>query len=261
MKRPKRFTQRQRPNRKEQGAAGALNRAPDDPPFLKFWKRANGTLPVKIKEADLKRLNSALGFLFDRLRQARERFEKAGDDGRHGAISALGACWSFIMLFRKPLEEDLHVPIMRLQDALVGLEQGRREPMLEPVRRRGRAPSGQAYAGMKGYAAATVQLLLQADLARGDALGAVARQLRELGVRPERGSGTVTATTVRNWCNEVSSDVGRRGTAALMYDDRMAREEQERFLSLPKDQVIQLAIERLTRWVLSIFPKQQKEAT
>src|SRR5262249_568976 len=149
-------------------------------------------------------------------------------------------------------------PILRLQDALQGLEQGRREAILEPIRRGrgGRAPSSDAYASMKGYAAATVQLLQQAGLAYGDALGAVARQLRELGIRPERGSGTVrtvTATTVRNWCNEVSSDGDRRGMAALMYDDRLAPEELERFLSLPKDQAIQLAIERLTRWILSVF--------
>ena len=162
------------------------------------------------------------------------------------------------MLFRKPLEEDLHVPIMRLQDALVGLEQGRREPMLEPVRRRGRAPSGQAYAGMKGYAAATVQLLLQADLARGDALGAVARQLRELGVRPERGSGTVTATTVQNWCDEVSSDVSRQTTAALMYDDMLSPEENKRFLALPKDRAKQFALRSLSSYVLSISPGRQK---
>jgi hypothetical protein len=148
---------------------------------------------------------------------------------------------------------------LRLQDALRGLEQGRREPILEPVRRRGRHPSSYAYAGMKGYAAATVQLLRQAGVADDDARGAVARQLRELGVRPERGSGSVTATTVRNWCNEVSSDVGRHGTAALMYDDRLAPEEQEKFLSLPKDRAIQTAIERLTRWVLSVFPERQKK--
>jgi hypothetical protein len=268
MNAPKRSTQRPRRNHKPRGAAGtpkrlgprpfaSLRSAPDDPLFLAFWKQANGTLPETIGEADLSTLNSALGFLFGRLRQVRVDFERIGDNGRWGAFCALGAFHSFITLFKNPLEEDLHVPIVRLQDALVGLEQGRREAILKPVRRRGRAPSSHAYASMKGYAAATVQLLQQAD--HGDALGAVARQLRELGVRPERGSRTVTATTVRNWRNEVSSDVGRHGTAALMYDDRLAPEEQERFLSLPKDQAIQLALERLTAWVLSVFPELQKK--
>jgi hypothetical protein len=253
MNTPKRSPQRAR--RKARGGANGPKRPAIDPPFLEFWKRAKGTLPETIGEADLSKLNSGLGFLFARLRQARERFEK---EGRHGAFSALGACWSFITLFRMPLEEDLHVPIVRLQDALKGLDQGRTEPIVKAVRRRGRAPSSDAYASMKGYAAATVQLLQQAGVAHGDALGAVARQLRELGVQPERGSRSVTATTVRNWCNEVSSDVGRHGRAAPMYDDRLAPEEQERFLSLPKDRAIQLAIERLTRWVLSVFPERQK---
>ena len=185
MKTPKRFTQRprrkrkergppkrqrsiqrQRPKRNEQGAAGALKLAPDDPPFLKFWKRANGTLPEKIKEADLKTLNSALGFLFARLRQARGQFDQGGDNGRQGATTALAAFRSFITLFKKPLEETLHVPILRLQDALDGLDQNRIEQILKPARRRGRAPSGHAYDSIRGNAVATLQRLQQAGLAR-----------------------------------------------------------------------------------------------
>jgi hypothetical protein len=111
---------------------------------------------------------------------------------------------------------------------------------------------------MKGYAAATVQLLLQAGLARGDAHRAVATQLSQLDIRPERGSGTVTATTVRNWCDEVSEDVGRRGMAALMYDDKTAPEEMERFSALPKDRARQFALQLLAAYVRSIFPERQK---
>jgi hypothetical protein len=194
------------------------------------------------------------------LRQARERFEKEGNDDRHAAFSALGACWSFITLFRTPVEETLHVPILRLQDALAGLDEGRTEPIVKAVRRPrgGRAPSSHAHAGMKGYAAATVQLLLQTGFALGDAHRAVATELSQLGVRPERGSGTVTATTVRNWCNEVSSDVGRRGMAALMYDDKLAPEEQERFSSLPKGQARKFALQCLATWVRSLFPEPPK---
>jgi len=251
----------QRARRKARGGANGPKRPAVDPPFLEFWKRAKGTLPETIGGADLSTLNSGLDFLFGRLRQARLDFERLGDNGRWAAFSALGAFHSFITLFKNPLEEDLHVPILRLQDALQGLEQGRREPILEPVRHRGRAPSSQAYASMKGYAAAAVRLLQQAGLAHADALEGVARQLRELGVRPERGSEAVTATTVRNWCNEVSRHGGRHGTAALMYDDRLAPEEQERLLSLPKDQAIQSALERLTRWIpVSVFGA-VKEAT
>src|SRR6516165_617556 len=159
VKKSKRSTQRRRRNRQPGPAVGTPKRlglrplasfrsAPDDPPFLKFWKRANGTLPEKIKAADLRTLNSSLGFLFERLRQAHTRFEQEGDSDRQSVFSALGAFWTFITLFRKPFAENLHVPIVRLQDALSMLDHGRRVPLLKPVRRRGRAPSGQIYAGL-----------------------------------------------------------------------------------------------------------------
>jgi hypothetical protein len=86
----------------------------------------------------------------------------------------------------------------------------------------------------------------------------VARQLSHLGVRPKRGSGTVTATTVRNWCDEVSSNVSRQTTAALMYDEILSPEENKRFLALPKDRAKQFALQSLSSYVLSISPGRQK---
>jgi hypothetical protein len=233
--------------------------APDDPPYLKFWKRANGTLPEKIKKADLRTLNSGLGFFFGRLRQAHARFEQEGDSDRQSVFSALGAFWSFITLFGRPFAENLHVSIMRLQDALWMLDHGQTTPMLKPVRRRRgwRAPSGETYASLRGHAAATVQLLRQAGLARDDAHKAVARVLGQLGVRPERGSGTVTATTVRNWCDEVAKDVGRHGIAAMMYEHKLAR-GQAMLSASPKDQARQSALEGLTYWIRTLFPELRK---
>jgi hypothetical protein len=230
-----------------------------EPPFLEFLKQANGTLPEAIGEADLSTLNTALAFLFGRLRQARADFEQVGDDGRWGAFCALGAFRSFIMLFRTPLKGALDVPIARLQEALRGVEFNRRDPILKPpVRRPGRAPPSYAYAHLKGHAAATVERLRQAGLRRVEAHRAVARKLSQLGVRPERGSGTVTATTVRNWWNEVSSDVARRGPAAVMYDDVLSSEEEKKFSALPKDRARQLALRNLANWVRSVFPELQK---
>jgi len=161
----------------------------------------------------------------------------------------------FITLFRTPFEEELYVPILRLQDALAMLDKNRVEPILKPVRRSGRAPSSNTYLCLKGYAATTAELLLQAGLARGDAHQRVATQLRRLGVRPERGSGTVTATTVRNWCDEVSSDIGRHGVAAMMYDKKLASNKRDS--ELLKDQVEQSLL-KLRAWVLSLFPELQK---
>jgi hypothetical protein len=268
MNTPKRFTQRPRRKRKERGSAGAPKRlgprpstgsrsVPDDPPFLKFLKQTNKTLPETIGKADLSTLNEALGFLFARLRQARERFEKEGDDGRQGACTALSAFWQFITLFKKPLEETLHVPILRLHDALAGLDEGRTEPIVKAVRRRGGAPSSHAYDSIKGHAVATVQLLQLTGLTRDDARRVVARQLSNLGVRPERGSGPVTATTLRNWGDKISSDFGRLSTAAMVHDDKLTPEEKERFLASPKDRK-QFALQLLATYVRSISPGQRK---
>jgi len=255
--------------RKARGGASPLKRspvaaslrpaAPDSPPFLEFWHRAKGTLPEKIEKADLRTLNLGLGFLFDRLRQAHALFEQEGDSDRQSIFSALGACWSFITLFGGPFVENLDVPIMRLQDALWMLDHGQTEPMLKPVRRRrgGRGPSSQTYASLRGHAAATVQLLRQAGLARDDAHKTVATQRRQLGVQPQRGSGTVTATTVRNWCNEVAEDVGRHGTAAMMYEHKLAR-GQAMLSAFPKDQARQCALEELTYWIRTLLPELRK---
>src|SRR5262249_32275023 len=160
-------------------------------------------------------LNSALDILFADLRRALSQFEQEGDNRREGTFIALGAFWRFITLFRTPLSESLEVPILHLMDALAGLEKNRVDSILKPVRHRGRAPSSEAYLALKGYATATVERLVRIGLDRQDAYQAVAKQLTEVNIRPERGSGSITSTTLRNWCDEVSSDVGRHGTAAL----------------------------------------------
>ena len=230
--------------------------------FLEFWAQAKGTLPDAIAEADLNTLNSGLYFLFADLRHALSQFERGfkqgGDNGREGAFIALGAFWRLITLFRTPLSEGLQVPILRLQDALAGLEQNRVEPILTPVPRDGRAPSGAAYLSLKGYATATVERLVQIGLTRQQADDAVAKQLRKLNIRPERGPGSITSTTVRNWRDEVSSDVSRQGVAALMHDYKWAHEEK--VLALPKPQASKFVLQALADWALSIFPELQNLA-
>jgi hypothetical protein len=139
-----------------------------------------------------------------------------------------------------------------------GCSKGATEPILEPVRRRGRAPSDPAYDSIRGHAVATVQLLLQTGLARGKAHQAVARHLQLLGVRPERGSGPITATTVRNWCDKIPSQVDPDSTAALMYHNKLAPEEMEMFSVVPKDRAKQFALQQLGSYVRAIIPERQK---
>jgi hypothetical protein len=122
-----------------------------------------GALPDKIGEADLSKLNLAISALFDRLRESQDQTDK-----RLAVCNALGAFSQFITRFRTPYMQSLQVPILRLMDALAGLEQNRVEPILQPVQtpRGGRAPSSDSYASLKGQAVATVELLVRSSLER-----------------------------------------------------------------------------------------------
>jgi hypothetical protein len=109
---------------------------------------------------------------------------------------------------------------------------------------------------LKGTAAGTVKRLLQAGLDRKRALEVVAKALTEQGVRPERGSGTITGNTVRHWCDEVAEDVGRRGTAATAYDSMFTAQEIERFYAYPSNQTREdFALASLADFVRQIFPR------
>jgi hypothetical protein len=196
---------------------------------------------------------------FAQLREAQQQFEQGEQDGRVGARTALTATWMFILAFKATSKEPLYAPIVMLQNALKALDDGLVLPIVKPIRRRGRARSSDAYASLKGHAAATVKMLMQTGLARHQACGRVASQLVRLGIRPERGSGTVTANTVRHWCDEVSSDVGRHGTAARAYDYFISDPEEQEWLSaLPKDRARQFVLQSLADWVRALFPNRKK---
>jgi hypothetical protein len=219
-----------------------------------------GTLPETIGETDLKKLNAVLVSLFERLRVARAQFENETDHGRQAAFTALGAVWKFVALFDAPYRESLQIPLVRLQDALVMLDQNRVELILTPTPRSGRAPSSHAYAALKGHAAATVQRLLKAGAERRDAYRLVAKELTRLGMRPERGSGDITATTVRHWCDEVSAEIDRSGTAAVMYDTMLAPSELHTFMTSAKDPR-GFALKSLGDWISRHFPDRKKKPT
>jgi hypothetical protein len=142
-----------------------------------------------------------------------------------------------------------------LLDALVSLDNNSVSPIVKPTRRRGRAGSSHAHLALKGDAAGTVRRLVAAGLNRSDAEEKVAAQLRQLGVRAKRGSGNVTAATVRNWCNEVSSDVSRKGTAAQVCDTMFTDAEDKRFLTLSNADARRYALGSLSDWVQSMFPE------
>jgi hypothetical protein len=224
-----------------------------------FVTQHAGSLPEAVAEGDLDTLNSGLCFLFADLRSAKRLCREKGDNGRAGASAALGAIWRFVMLFKGPLAETLHVPILNLHASLDALENNLVEPILKPVPRIGRAPSSDRRDALKGCVAGTVERLLRTGLSRKDANLAVAKQLRQLGVGPERGSGEVTDDTVRHWCEEVAIDVGQHGTAAQMYHSMFTSAEVDRFSALPLDQARTHALDSLAGFVRAIFPEALEE--
>jgi hypothetical protein len=227
-------------------------------PFQEFQKLA-GTLTEIVGPRDLDTLNSALHHLFIFLREASRQFYEEGDGGRSAAFYALAGYWMFVTAFRPALIENLQVPILTLQDALAGLNNNAVAPILRPVPRRGRSPSNVMHAVMRGHAAATVTRLMEIGFGRDEALREVAKVLSQIGIRPERGSGVVKAGTVRNWCNEVSSDIGRHGEAARQYDHWITRrQEHEKDSEMPKDARARYALAALTAWVQSVFPQSRK---
>jgi hypothetical protein len=224
-------------------------------PDFEFAFRMKGTLPETVTAGDLEILNSALRILFADLRRAQQRFQEGEANGRAGATDALGAVWRFIILFEGPFSETLHTPILSLQDALRTLDRNNVLPLLKPVARRGRAKSSDTREALKGHVAGTVQRLLSTGLKPDAAHRRVAKELGKLGVRPERGSGDITATTVRHWCDDVAADVGRRGPAAFVYDGMLTDCERQKFSRLPKDRARSFAVASLRAFVEEHFPE------
>jgi hypothetical protein len=223
-----------------------------EPPFVGFLHRAQGTLPEVIAQTDLDTLNKALGFFFAHLRQAREQFDDG--DERHAAFTALGAISRFVLLVDAPRSEGLHVSVVELQSALADLEHNLVSPMLKPVLRSGRSPAGHARSALKGFIAGTVERLSQIGLGQREAHLQVAKLLKSVGARVERRSGDITATTVRHWCQEVASDFGRHGIAALMYDSIFTEAERQKFSALPPEQARHRALVSLGDYVRMSFP-------
>jgi hypothetical protein len=232
---------------------------PEARPEEKFLDRMKGTLPELITVGDLETLNAGLRFFFTDLRRAWELFQQSEGHGRAGAVKALGAMWRLIALFKQPFDESLYVPILRVQDALRALDGNTVSPMLRRVRRSGRAGSTSVRAALRGYAAGTVERLVQAEVPLPQARAQVASALVKLGARPERGSKQVTATTVRHWCDEVAADVGRHGDAAIVYHSMFTDDERGRFSRQPSDQARRsLALKSLAQWVMAVLPELQK---
>ncbi len=251
---------RTRPARKSHGVGMPAKAAvPEELQHLEFLNTHLGTLPAIIGEADLVTLNAALRFFFYGLSEARRLCEEKRDFSRTGTQLALAACWQFVVLFEEAKGQSLHLPILRLQDALKTLEYGLVQPILKKRKGPGRPPSSYAHMTLKGQAAATVKHLTNSGLGRTEAFKRVAQDLSKIGMKAERGSGHITANTVRNWCTDVAKDVGRKGTAATTYDGDFTAERQRQFSS--QDAMQRHALAKLSKLALDLFPELKRKAS
>jgi hypothetical protein len=244
----------------ERGAQ-SVTRSADVRPHVEFLKQFQGSLPEIITESDLETLNLGLGHLFVWLREARQQYNEDQDGGRIAAFTTLGALMQFIMLFNLPLAEYLHTPILKLLDALVGLDQNNVLPILKPVARSGRSASNPAHAALKGHVAGTVMRLRNSGLDPKTACKRVATELAKLGIRPQRGTKAISANTVRHWCDDVASDVGRGGIAAITYDSMFTDKENERLHALLPANAQSFALASLRQYVQQIFPRRRPTAS
>src|SRR5262249_26961987 len=147
-------------------------------PSSDFAMQMRGALSESLSATELPRLNRALEFLFADLRRASHLFRDRGDKGREGAVVALGALWRVVVLFDRPFSESLHVPLLRLQDALMALENNQVDPIVRAVRHRGRSASSVRQVALRANAAGAVRRLCEADVERANAYRLVAELLK-----------------------------------------------------------------------------------
>jgi hypothetical protein len=187
-----------------------------------WWSIAAEPLPESIAAQDVPRLNIALRYLWAELRQAQSEF--ADGVQLNGAYSSLVAAIAFLSLFGPVRGEGLFVPLAALESALWALGEGVVEPIFKPPQpaKTGRARSPDLHQQLKGATAYVVRRLCDLGHARSEAWKVVAADLRHIGVKPDRGTGHVTARTVRGWCEEVAADIGCHGTAAKRYHQLLA---------------------------------------
>jgi hypothetical protein len=219
-----------------------------------------GSLPDPINDKYLAALNEALRYLFAELREA---FHQSGaSTDREGALRAIEAVSKFLMLFRVVQDEQLHLPFAALDNALQALDQNVVLPLVTPKQRSGRGPATEGRQVSMGAAAYAVASLQRLGTNRQDACEAVAKELHACGVRPNRGSGILTARTVREWCDVVSVDYGRHTPAAQTFDE-LSAEFDMALNNLPPETARKFLLEKLTttgRHWAQVDPITQKDS-
>jgi hypothetical protein len=220
-----------------------------------WWSIAAEPLPDSVAMGDLPRLNIAFRHLWAELREAQSEFA----DGNHlnGAYLTLVAVYAFLSLFGPVRQEGLSVPLAALENALWVLDEGVVQPILKPTQRarRGRARSSVLHQELKGAAVYVAHRLNSLGLEQKEVLAIVAAELRSIGVKPDRGSGEITARTIRGWCEEVAADVGRHGTAARRCSELRSHPENKALENMSREAAKSWLRSRLRFFVTTIGGK------
>jgi hypothetical protein len=223
-----------------------------------WWSIAAERLPESVAKGDVPRLNIAFQHLWAELRKAQSDFA----DGNHltGAYLSLVAVSAFLSLFGPVRREGLSMPLAAPESALWALDDGIVRPILKPARRAktGRARSSVLYQELKGTAVYVARRLHSLGLEQKEARKIVGAELRDIGVKPDRGSGDITIRTIRGWCDEVAADFRRRGTAAQRCYLLLSHSADKALDRMPPEAATSLLRSRLRFFATAIGGKPAK---
>jgi len=166
------------------------------------------SLPEALGCGDLPIINEALAALFTDLRYASTLYQNKDFSDRAATLVALEAGWRFLMRFQPARDEQLHLPLINLSSALMALNNNSVATILRPTPtpKGGRAPDAPDRHALIGIVVGTVGRLLWTGMPVREAHKVVAAELLRLGTRPGRGTGRMTARTVKQWYDRVSAD-------------------------------------------------------
>jgi hypothetical protein len=217
-----------------------------------------GAVPEVIGAEDLPVLNAMLAYVLAGLRQAAADRGKA--KGRRAAVTALNVAWVFFAAFKPVLAEGLHASLLNLLDAVRALDDGNVAPLLRPSPPRGRAPDSRYREALLTAVILAVGMLRAGGMQLNAAYQLVADHLDRLGVKPSRGSGHITARTVRGWCAKAAEDVGGHTLAGRFLKFMDSEEWRSKSKTVPPGRGRQLALELLTSFTeLSIGVESRKK--
>jgi hypothetical protein len=151
----------------------------------------------------------------------------------------------FLLMFNSAHEEQFFTPLALLANALRALDRNTVQTLVRPTPRSGRASASDVRQALKGLVAYTVRRLHHLGMNTASARRVVAQRLKELNIKPDRGTRSLTARTIRDWCEVTAAD-GPSGVARWMFDSQLAHPQNEAWDALPKEEAIRALLDNMT---------------